>query len=529
MKKILQKIKQLNILLAASCLLIIATGSAEIVSSPSGELSVTPTSSFSPIETSTESAEQSRKLTQELEKKELPISEQSLFVNEDFNVKTDPEQTYALGHVSVKFKQTATESARAADISSIGGKIKMVTRSGVRILKVKEGEEQKAIDILMQDPNVEYAEKVGVMKSLGGLVGQAPGSGLGGIVGTCVPNDEWYCRDLQYNLAQIQAGSGWNLNKGGSNTVIAVIDSGINYNHPDLYSKIWKNPGESGGGKESNGIDDDQNSLVDDYMGWNYIYGNNTPMDDVTVSGVLRGHGTFVAGIAAASTNNYSGIAGINWYGKIMNLKTGSYTGVQVFPLMTAAIYYAVDNGADIINISAGGIGSINEEADLRAAVEYAQANNVVVVAAALYPLNKNDHNCFIGLPAGIPGVISVSAISTNPNGQVATCWNLNHHNVTWQKLQVSAPGANVYSTSIDGTITSLGYGEGPFTSWSTPVVSGIASILHNCIQGTDNFKYNKIIESLKNGGHDYGTPGWDSLYGYKSASLYYALDYYCY
>ena len=157
------------------------------------------------------------------------------------------------------------------------------------------------------------------------------------------------------------------MTRGADSVLLAIIDTGIDYLHPDLHNKIKLNPGETGTDlnghdKKSNGIDDDDNGFIDDYQGWDftdrvgfpfdssggdYLIWDNNPMDEY-------GHGTFIAGIAAAETNNFTGIAGTAPDIKILNLRAFDPGGYGEEDDVAAAILYAVQMGAKVINMSFG-------------------------------------------------------------------------------------------------------------------------------------------------------------------------------
>jgi subtilisin family serine protease len=302
------------------------------------------------------------------------------------------------------------------------------------------------------------------------------------------PNDPGYVQS-SWPLLNMNAPAAWDLATGASATVIAVLDTGFALNHDDLKDSWYQNSGETGvtqiGGacwsgisvsRSTNNCDDDSNGYIDDWRGWNFYDGTNNPMaGEGNPSGASVSHGTETAGLAGAKGNNGTGIATINWNTRLMPLQVLSDDGPGYTSDVAAAVYYAVDSGVDVINLSLGG----NEpDSVLLAATNYAYANDVVVVAAAGNCGTGTGDACdsypagIIGYPARNPHVISVGAVTSA--GERASFSSYG------DALDVVAPGAgSIYSTTWspqDGTSlyrTSLNG-----TSFSAPLVASLASLL---------------------------------------------------
>lgn len=240
----------------------------------------------------------------------------------------------------------------------------------------------------------------------------------------------------------------WNK-KNGEAVVVAVIDTGVDYNHPDLAQQMWVNEAELNGVP---GVDDDNNGYIDDIRGYNFAEQNNNPMD-------TEGHGTHVAGIIGASHNNF-GISGVNPNAKIMALK--AFSARKGDALDSAhAIRYAVDNGAKIINCSWIERKVIPE---LEKAVEYAIANDVVIVGGAGNAgINIDKRTLYL---ADYDDVIIVGSI--DEVGKPSKKSNYGR-----EKVDILAPGDRIYSTTPNN---SYGYKTG--TSMATPFVTGAISLL---------------------------------------------------
>ncbi|MGB3263406.1 MAG: S8 family serine peptidase [Microcoleus sp.] len=214
--------------------------------------------------------------------------------------------------------------------------------------------------------------------------------------------DEWG-RDL------IKAPEVWAQGLTGDGIVVAVIDSGIDYNHPDLTGNVWSNPGEIGvdaGGrnKASNGVDDDGNGFVDDFRGWDFVSGDNDPMDD-------NSHGTHISGLVAAKKDGV-GITGTAPTAKIMPLKILDEAGVGKIRDEIDAINYAVANGAKIINVSLGGKQFNDRELD---AVRAAEARGAIVISAA-----GNDARPEVDYPARFANEVGIAVGGVSRNGLFA-------------------------------------------------------------------------------------------------------------
>lgn len=267
--------------------------------------------------------------------------------------------------------------------------------------------------------------------------------------GCRTPNDPGF--GLQWPLDQpsdhdIDAPEAWDIETGSPNVIIAVIDTGVDIDHPDLASVIWVNSDEV-----EDGTDTDGNGYIDDVNGWNFVAGTSTPMDD-------NGHGTHCAGIAGAATDNGVGIAGVCWQSTIMPLKGLDSGNRGALTDLAEAVVYAVDNGADVISMSWGGVFSFV----VRDAVRYAADSDVVMTASA-----GNENSPDPLYPAGYPDVIAVAA--TNSIDRKASFSNHGR----W--IDVAAPGTGIYSTIWDDR-----YANQSGTSMACPHVAGLAGLLRS-------------------------------------------------
>ena len=274
-----------------------------------------------------------------------------------------------------------------------------------------------------------------------------------------VPNDPKYSE--QWSLPLMRLPQAWAIEKGDRGVVIAIIDSGIDYRHDDLAPKVWINSDEV----PDNGLDDDGNGYVDDIYGWDftdapnlqgegdYIEGDNEPIDE-------KGHGTHVAGIAGAMPDNGIGIAGVAWESPLMAIRAGlslGGTSRMQDDDSAAAIVYAADNGASIINMSWG---SERRSFVIQDAIDYAYARGLVLVAAA-----GNSQKPEAIFPAGYRKVIAVA--STEQNQQRFYQSNFG------ASIDIGAPGNVILSTQINNQYRLL-----TGTSMASPHVAGVAALM---------------------------------------------------
>ncbi len=259
--------------------------------------------------------------------------------------------------------------------------------------------------------------------------------------------------------ADIDAPLAWDVSQGSGSTVVAVIDTGVDYLHPDLASNIWVNPGEIAG----DGIDNDNNGYIDDVNGFDFINGDADPMDD-------QGHGTHVAGTIGAVGNNGFGVAGINWNVQIMALKFLGADGSGTSADAIEAIEYAVDNGAAISNNSWGGDPFSQAMHD---AIVYARDGGHIFIAAAgngdLFGIGQdNDAAPFYPASYDVDNIIAVAA--TDHNDHVGGFSNYGATDV-----DVAAPGVNILSTTRNGN-----YGLNTGTSMAAPHVAGVTALVQD-------------------------------------------------
>lgn len=268
-----------------------------------------------------------------------------------------------------------------------------------------------------------------------------------------------------WNLDAISAPEVWAQGYTGQNIVVAVLDTGVDYLHPDLDANIWKNSGEIAG----NGIDDDANGFIDDAFGWDFMGNDNNPMD-------LNGHGTHVAGTIAAENNGF-GVTGVAYNATIMPVQVLGADGSGSYSAVAAGVQYATDNGADIINLSLGG----GSSPELTAAIQYAQSQGVVVVMAA-----GNEGSTQPEFPANLASQFGIAVGAVNRTNQLA---NFSNDAGIFPVDYVVAPGVNIFST-----VPGNGYASYNGTSMATPHVAGITALM---LSANSILSPQQVIDSL--------------------------------
>ncbi len=360
--------------------------------------------------------------------------------------------------------------------------IKFKTEPKIYTIKISQSDDlSEIIDYYNSLPSIQYAEA--------NLKYQV----------SLIPSDTYY--NNQWYLQKIKAVEAWNELRESPQITIAILDSGVQINHPDLKENIWQNFKEI----SANGIDDDGNGYIDDINGWDFVNNTADPNPkfsaDFTEDGIL--HGTIVAGIAAASGNNATGIAGVTWRAKIMPVKVLDDQGEGNTNLVVKGIDYAIANGANIINLSFVGVGFSKTLDD---AVKRAYDAGVIIVAAAGNELSQGEGSnldqtplypvCHDGLNSEnrIIGVAATDTIDQKTlfSGYGTKC------------IDIAAPGLSIFSTVVYAPTYS--FNEKPFnkyydgywagTSVAVPMVSGAIALIEAA-----NPQYNRqqIVNTLLN------------------------------
>ncbi|NOY61487.1 MAG: S8 family serine peptidase, partial [Calditrichaeota bacterium] len=267
-----------------------------------------------------------------------------------------------------------------------------------------------------------------------------------------VPNDTLY--EQQNFLQTINAPPAWDIVKSeSSNVVIAIVDGGTDIHHVDLAANLWVNPGEIA----DNGIDDDNNGLVDDVHGWNFADSTNDPTG-LSNTPANANHGTHTAGLACAVTNNKIGVAGVSWNAKLMAINVSNPNADNELIYGYVGILYAAEMGADVISCSWGALGVASQ-------FEQDVISTATDLGAAVVAASGNNNQSALHFPSAYNNVLSVAAI--DDDGQKAGFSNYG------STIDVAAPGVSLLST-----LKNSNYGTMSGTSMACPVAAGIVALV---------------------------------------------------
>ena len=428
---------------------------------------------------------------------------------------------YASDEILVKYKQGA-ESKATLRVQTLGAmSVQSVGKTTYKRVKLpKSLSVENAIEKLKRDPSVEYVGPNHILH-----------------IASTFPNDEiflygydsfLYGTVYQWGLYDSESGSridihapeAWDITTGSSNVPIAVVDTGIDYTHPDLSSKMWTNPREI----PNNGIDDDGNGYVDDTCGWDFVNHDNDAMDDNVVTVDYFGevievkifHGTGVASVAAASTNDGIGMAGVAWGCPVVPIKVMAADGTGLESDAAAGVTYAVDLGIKVINMS------LATDVDLPAlhdAIDYAWQKGAICICASGNE-NKSTGDTY---PAGYSNALAVGAINEENQRCSPSDWPTMDGSVAGSNygpyLDVMAPGNNIICASRQMDPDEYAPTQG--TSVAAPFVSGVAALLWSAHPEWSN---RKVFLQITHTADDISPTGFDVYTGYGRVNAYRAL-----
>jgi thermitase len=371
---------------------------------------------------------------------------------------TDPAgANFVPGEILVKFKPGVRRQDTQQKLAEVQGNV-VRSISGIDVLTVKvpEGREQEAIAKLQTQADVVYAEPNYIVQALD------------------IPNDPHY--STQWGLSKINMPLAWDITTGNSNVIVAIIDTGIDLEHPDFNCEI------------SPGV----NKLT---AGYNFFSTVTPPDDDHYAS-----HGTHVAGIAGACTDNALGVAGVAPNVQLMPVKVLASNGNGTSEGAAAGIIHAVDYGSKVLNLS---LGAASVGIALQDAVNYAYNHGALVVAAS-----GNAGLSPVYYPAAYDKAVAVGSTTSSDTRSSFSNYGT--------ALDVVAPGSSIYSTVIGS------YGSLNGTSMATPFVSGLAALIWSVDPGLTHDQVRLIIQDTA---VDLGAAGWDEFYGYGRIDAFQALE----
>ncbi|MFL6208333.1 MAG: S8 family serine peptidase, partial [Pyrinomonadaceae bacterium] len=366
------------------------------------------------------------------------------------------------GELLVRFRSDRSEGERTAAVEQHGGHRgrHLQGNSAVEKINLSAGQDPEALAAqLSAEPAVEFVEP-NFLITTDQTTADDPRF-----------TDQWALNNIGQAGgpagADIGAVSAWQTTTGAPTTVIAVLDSGIDFTHPDLVNNRWNNSRE-----QANGRDDDHDGFVDDLYGWDWVTGSNQVADQ-------NGHGTAVAGIIAAQGNNGVGISGVMWRASLMSLRVLDNTGTGDVASAVEAIDYAVAHGAQVINLSWG---TDAPSQALQDAISRAAASDVVVVCSAGNSGRNIDSTPYYPAAYDLPNLIAVAATDSSDNLTSWSNWGATH-------VAIAAPGTNILTTKMGGD-----YWMVSGTSAAAPLVSGVAGLVKTLHTGLNTANTRTVL-----------------------------------
>lgn len=383
---------------------------------------------------------------------------------------------YRPGEVLVRFApgvSTEVQQTIAQEAGALFTKRRFAIRHA--LLSVPVSGENDVIDALLQNASVELAEL--------NYLGEAG----------YTPSDQLY--PSQWHLEQsadadINASAAWDITRGNPGLLVAVLDSGLLQDQPEFSGRIYTNAGES-----ANGIDDDGNGLVDDLHGWDYAEetanGDPDPHDE-------HGHGSWVTSVFGANADEAFGIVGVDHFATLLPIRVLGADNMGSTADLVAGLYYAVDQGADIINLS---LINFPKQDVLTDALDYADSRGAILIACAG---NGGADTADVQYPGSHPRTISVGATQADDT--------LAEFSSTGDTVDLVAPGQGILAADHEEPYEPDVAASVSGCSLATPIVSGIASLMLSIDPSLDR---DRILSILADSAVDLGDPGWDRKFGW--------------
>lgn len=423
---------------------------------------------------------------------------------------------YAEAQVIVKFKTDTSENINYIDKFKKGTLKELNNQISVSNYKITGNKKNKNTFIINYDASIAVEDVVQLYKNTNAFEYVEPNFVCSG---NSIPNDPNFA-SRQWSMvnngtfplspatadADIDMDLAWDLETGDPNLLVAVLDSGMKLDHPEFAGRIWVNTSET-----LDGVDNDGNNYIDDvYGGWDFANNDNDPTDD-------HGHGTNVGGIALATGNNGIGYAGVNWNSQIMAVKILDQNNSGFYSWMAEGIYYAVDNGVKVMNMSVGGN---SPSVTLEDAVNYAYANNVSLV------VSTGNGDTALQYPSRYANSIAVG--STNPDDSRTSpfFWSATSGSNFGPEIDVVAPGNYIYGLSHTSNTNYNSYWGG--TSQAAPHVAGLISLMVSIKPSITVDEINTILIQTSEdqvGPISEDTPGFDNYFGHGRINAFQALS----
>jgi thermitase len=353
---------------------------------------------------------------------------------------------WADGELLVGFKAGVPERRKAGLLSSLGATVlQELSRISVHRISVPTVALEVVERALAFRPEVQFVERNGLLEL------------------AATPNDPYF--PSAWHLGMVGAPAAWDLTHGSSNVIVAVVDTGVDPHHPDLVNKL--------------------------VPGHNTYDGNNDTSD-------IYGHGTKIAGVMGAQSDNSLGVTSISWSSPIMPIRVTDASLIFYYSVIADGIAWAADHGAKVINVSIAGVAA---SSTVTSAASYARSKGAVVIAAA------GNCGCFDSTPAN-SNIISVSA--TDGSDNLASFSSQGNY------VDIAAPGVGIYTTTLGG-----GYGAPSGTSVASPVVAGVVALM---MSANPTLKPSEIETLLKSAAENFGAVGYDTAYGHGRVNAYRAV-----
>lgn len=411
------------------------------------------------------------------------------------------DEEYAPGELVARFQLTLSDlEVESLAIAAGAAEVERLSPLGLFLIKGPTSTDalQEVMNLLWESKNVVTIDA----NYTGGGVIYSPNDPI------YTNGGQWYLESL--SDIDIDMSSAWDITRGSSSVVVAVIDSGLLMSHPEFSGRIYENLAEIGG---VSGVDDDTNGYVDDFRGWDIFNLDGDPSDDADAWGG-QGHGSWVASVLLANSNNSHQIAGVDHFAKILPIRALPRPLVtSQISHITAGMDYVIATAplAKVVNMSFAGYNKLNLTLNTTLAF---MAQQAILITGSGNSFSSGGGRADQFNPAGHPDVITVSG--TDEFDQQASFSD------TGNSVNFAAPSVNIHTCSFSAPLTSNTSTVGSGTSFSAPIVSGIASL---ALALRPTFTREELICALRETVVDLGTLGHDVVFGWGRVNAHQALQ----